>query len=128
MKRRLAAAALLPLALTAAAKKGGPLDGRVAGAPVECIDPHFTDGPAIWDEHHVIYNGAGTTYLNTPIGDCPGMEPTATIIIENWGGQSCRNDRFRVRRLGEIIPGPICRLGQFVPYRRPGSKANGADR
>jgi hypothetical protein len=49
--------------------------------------------------------------------ECPGLQPLDTLIVEVHGGRYCRNDQFRAVETGASIPGPICLLGDFVPYR-----------
>lgn len=122
IRTRLLAAALLPLALTAAGKQPkDPLAGRVAGPPVDCIDPTFlSSGPTITDQKTILYGSGRTVYRATVIGSCrPSLEPVSTLIVDQFGSQLCRNDRFRVLRQGETIPSPFCRFGPFVPYTRP---------
>ena len=118
---RLIASMLLPLALTAAAHQPKDrLAGRVAGAPVDCIDPTFTGGPTIIDRTTIQFESGRTIYRATPIGSCTSsLEPVSTLIVEQFGGELCRSDRFRVLRLGESIPSPFCRFGQFTPYTKP---------
>ncbi|MGR6328545.1 hypothetical protein ACU5AX_05740 [Sphingomonas sp. XXL09] len=112
-------ALLLPLALTAAAKD--PLAGRVAGPPSECISLSSTHGPEVIDTHTILYTeGAGRRIWKTgPVGDCPSLRPLNTLIIDVYGGQLCRNDRFRVLEPGVSIPSAYCRFTAFTPYQRP---------
>lgn len=94
------------------------LDGRVAGAPVNCIGNSTTTRPMIIDERTILYREGGRVYRNTLPAACPRLRPYNTMITEVQGGPLCRNDRFRVLEPGTSIPGPYCRLGQFVPYDR----------
>ena len=110
--------ALIALALAAA--KDDPLAGRVAGQPVNCVDIQLTQGPEIRAAHTILYRETGRRIWRTePIGTCPGLQPVSTLIVEMYGAQLCRNDRFRVQRPGETIPGPVCRFGAFTPYDKP---------
>ena len=114
----IARAALVLLALAAA--KDDPLAGRIAGPPSDCIDLGFVDGPQIVDGRTILYPQTGRRIWRTePIGACPGLEPQAALIVEVYGKQLCRNDRFRVRRTGETILGAYCRFGAFTPYDKP---------
>jgi hypothetical protein len=119
-RARLLAAALLPLALTAA-KNHDPLAGRVAGPPVDCINPTFTtDGPTVIDKQTILYGSGRTVYRVTPTGACTNsLESFSTIINVVYGGQICKNDRFRVLRPGETIPSPFCFYGRFTPFTKP---------
>lgn len=115
------AALALPLFLVAAHHpEKDPLAGRVPGTPVECVDDHFATGPGIIDQNTILYSTPGTIYRAGSVGDCPALEPSATLIIEEKiGGEVCHNDLFRVRRLGETIPSQYCRFTKFTPYRKP---------
>lgn len=114
---------LLPglLLLPGAAKD--PLAGRVAGPPSECIPLQSNQGPVIAGDRVLLYRESGRRIWRTePIGPCTPLREPATIITDVFSGQLCRNDRFRVLRAGEIIPGPICRYGVFVPYDKPAGR------
>jgi hypothetical protein len=115
------AALLAPvLLLPAAAAKDDPLAGRIAGAPVQCIDPHLTQGPEIVDQHTILYRESGRrVWRAEPVGDCPDLTPDATLIVVQFGSRLCADDRFRARRPGDIIPGATCRFGPFTPYDKP---------
>ena len=96
------------------------LAGRVPGKPVSCIDPQFTDGPQIIDDHTLIYNRVGRRVWRNDLPDaCPALRPDVTIIVEMYGGQLCENDRFRVLEPGSRIPSASCRFGRFTPYDKP---------
>lgn len=115
---RVAIAAALLLSLTAAASD--PLAGRVAGKPQQCIDDTLSSGPNVIDSRTILYGRTGRTIYRATIEACPALRPTTTLIIERFGGQLCRNDRFRVLEWGTSIPSAPCRFGEFVPYRKPG--------
>lgn len=125
MTARAASLALLPLALLAA--KDDPLAGRIAGPPADCIDLSFVQGPQIVDRSYILYRETGRRIWRTePVGGCSRLEPMSTLVVEVYGNRLCRNDRFRVLRPGESIPGPSCRFGPFVPYTKPGEKVGPA--
>ncbi|HEU0067165.1 MAG TPA: hypothetical protein VFQ57_08005 [Sphingomonas sp.] len=114
MIRALAAAALLPLAAAAS----DPLAGRVAGAPQRCIDNRIADGPNIVDGQTILYRRGAIVWRTSPVGYCPSLRPFTTLIVEQFGGQTCRNDRFRTIDPTMRIPSAYCRFGDFVPYRK----------
>lgn len=111
---------LAALALPLMAAHSDPLAGRVAGAPQDCITLSSTSGPAIVDKHTILYTeGAGRRVWKTgPVGTCNSLEPFNTLIVEVYGGQVCRNDRFRVLTPGTTIPSGYCRFTAFTPYTR----------
>jgi hypothetical protein len=112
--------ALLALALPLVAAKSDPLAGRVAGPPQNCVSLSQTNGPSIIDEHTILYTeGAGRRIWKTgPVGACPSLAPLNTLIVDVYGGQLCRNDRFRVLTPGTTIPSAYCRFTQFTPYTK----------
>ncbi|UZK65844.1 DUF6491 family protein [Sphingomonas sp. M1-B02] len=95
------------------------LEGRVAGAPQDCISAQGTNGPRIIDAGTILYSDGRRTYVNKLEASCPGLSPYDTIVIELHGSQICRNDLFRTIDPGNRIPGPYCRLAKFVPYEKP---------
>ena len=110
---RAAAAVLLPLAAAAS----DPLAGRVAGAPEQCIDVSSAN-PEIVDAHTILYRRTSRVIYRTTIEDCPALRPLTTLVVDMYGGQLCRNDRFRVIEPDAIIPSAYCRFGAFVPYAK----------
>jgi hypothetical protein len=108
------------LALPLVAAKSDPLAGRVAGAPQNCITLSQTNGPSVIDNHTILYTeGAGRRVWKTgTVGACPSLEPLTTLVVDVYGGQLCRNDRFRVLTPGTTIPSAYCRFTAFTPYTR----------
>ena len=95
------------------------LAGRVAGAPVECIDRSYSDGPQIIDNHTLVYRSGRTVWRNDLESNCRSLRQSSILIIEAHGSQMCRNDLFRPTEPGSAVPGAICRLGKFTPYEKP---------
>ena len=113
-------AALAALALTLVAGRDDPLAGRIAGAPVRCIGVGLVQGPTILDDKTILYRQSGKrVWRAVPIGSCEALRPPATIIVDVYGGQLCRNDRFRLLSYGMTIPSSYCRFGNFTPYDKP---------
>jgi hypothetical protein len=111
------AAVLASVALALMAGKSDPLAGRIAGKPVQCIDIQRNDGPEIVDSQTILYRQSGKRIWKTgPIGECPSLRPLDTLIVDVYGGQLCRNDRFRTVSSGMSIPSPSCRFRDFTPY------------
>lgn len=111
---------LAALALTLSAGKSDPLAGRVAGKPQQCIPLPRFDGPQIVDAHTILYRHTSRTIYRTgPVDGCPALRPLTTLIVEVYGGQLCRNDRFRVLEPGAAIPSATCRFDSFIPYEKP---------
>jgi len=96
------------------------LAGRTAGPPQECVSTMPTTNLRVVDEQTVAIDSGGAIYVNHLHGPCPGLRPMDTLVVQVHGSQYCRGDRFRSRPFGgSAVPGPICILGSFTPYRRP---------
>lgn len=118
---------LLPLLILAGACATGSareadlseeLAGRSAGSPQDCIPVSSGINLAARDSMTLVYHRGDTIWVNRLAAACPALRPTSTLILEVHGSQYCRGDRFRTVEPGQSIPGPICVLGSFTPYRR----------
>ncbi|MET4896144.1 hypothetical protein RN629_03095 [Sphingomonadaceae bacterium jetA1] len=118
MRGRMMTLAALGLALTAA--RSDPFAGRVAGPPVQCVGTSAAQsGPSIADNGTIVIDAGGRRIWRAQVrGMCPGLQPFNTLIVERWGSQLCRNDRFRVLEPGLSIPSAWCFFDGFVPYDR----------
>lgn len=95
------------------------LAGRAPGKPVDCIDQSRLMGPVIIDERTILYRESGRrVWRNDLPGECRGLRPLSTLIVELYGSQLCRNDHFRTLEPGSTIPSAYCRFGSFTPYDR----------
>lgn len=93
--------------------------GRAPGPPQRCVSTALLDNPRIVDERTIAWTRGATIYVNNLPSECPGLRPTATIVSEIYGSQQCAGDLFYTIDAPSRIPGPRCRLGEFVPYPRP---------
>jgi hypothetical protein len=109
---------------TRAAREARDLDkalaGRVAGAPVHCLDVSRAGGPQIIGDRTLIYRDIGRRIWRNELPDrCPALTGDVIIVSEVHGSQLCRGDLFSTVIRGSSIPGPRCQLGDFVPYEKP---------
>ena len=95
------------------------LADRTAGDPQRCIPARQNEALSIVDSRTVVLRSGPTVWVNRLDGDCPGLRPMNTLLIEAHGSQYCRGDRVRGIEPGSTIPGAICVLRNFTPYRRP---------
>jgi len=94
--------------------------GRVAGRAQSCISSEQRQGLRVIDPETIGYGWGKTIYVSHLGAPCPGIESTSTLIVEpGTAGQYCRGDHVRGREMGANISGPICILGEWVPYRMP---------
>ncbi len=117
MRRTATIAAVLGLTLTLSAAKSDPFAGRVAGPPAQCVDTSTTmSGPVIADKDMIVIQAGRRLWRAKVRGQCFGIQPFNSLLIERWGSQLCRNDRFRVLQQGLSIPSQWCFFDGFVPY------------
>ena len=117
---------LLPLLLLAACATGadpeadlsGELAGRSAGPPQDCVTASAGDSLVPRDSRTLVYRRGDTIWVNRLAAACPGLNAMSTLIVEVHGSRYCRGDPIRAVEAGRTIPGPICTLGGFAPYRR----------
>ncbi len=93
------------------------LAGRAAGAPESCVPAETGRALTIVDQRTLTYRSGSTVWVNRLDVDCPGMRPLGTLVVEVQGSRYCRGDRVRALEPGRRIPGPVCILRDFIPYR-----------
>jgi len=97
----------------------GELAGRSAGQPQACVSTVRSQNLRIVDPQTLVYGTGRTIWVNRLRSPCAGLRPFDTLIVELRGAQYCRGDLVRGLTPGTTIPGPMCPLGDFVPYRLP---------
>lgn len=90
---------------------------RSAGEPRRCIPAIQAVSLSAVDSRTIVYDTPGTLYVSRLRADCPSLRPDGAIIVETYGDQVCEGDRIRALDPGSRIPGPLCLLGEFTPYR-----------
>ena len=93
------------------------LADRVASEPRRCVPAIQAVALDAADRRTIVYDTPGILYVNRLAADCPGLRPDSRIVIEISGDQYCAGDRIRALDPGSRMPGPLCRLGAFTPYR-----------
>jgi hypothetical protein len=95
------------------------LAGRVAGAPVDCIDlPRVQGSSSFSDPDSIVYRMSGKLlYLNQPAGGC-GLRGDPVLVTRTPSTRLCRGDIVNAIDRGSRIPVGSCGLGPFVPYTK----------
>jgi type IV pilus biogenesis protein CpaD/CtpE len=94
------------------------LTARVAGAPQRCITFEQGESLRIAGPHSLVYGNGRVVYLNA-VPQCSTLRRSHVLVLEPIGSRYCRGDFVRTRDNVSGLPGPGCRLGDFVPYTRP---------
>lgn len=94
------------------------LDGRIEGAPVDCISESDARSMKIVDGTAFVFGRGRTLYVNRPAG--PAMLDDSDLpVFEQWSSRLCRMDHVELRDRFSHIGGPTLFLESFVPYSRP---------
>jgi hypothetical protein len=102
---------------TADAALSRQLADRVPGAAQTCISTVSNGNLTAIDTSTLVYQSGTTLFVNHPSAPCSAIAPLSTLIVDAQGGHYCRGDRVRGVEYGSGIPGPVCLLGDWVPYR-----------
>lgn len=96
------------------------LKGKVAEAPRNCITNSRNIGAIRISDDTLLYRESGrTVYMNKLRATCPGLTRGDDImVVETYSGQLCRGDIIRLVDRVSGIQGPVCSLGEFVPYKK----------
>lgn len=93
------------------------LEGRVAGEPVDCIDPRSADEVQIFDGTAIVYRmGGGKLYVNRPLTGAGALEYDVMVSSRTYEARLCKNDMMIVTEPGSRLPSGALSLGPFVPY------------
>lgn len=100
------------------------LDGKVPGKPVSCVSRILgTDGLHAVSDGVLIYKvNRNLVYRNDLSGTCSGISRGNTLVLKPTNDQYCSGDIVRSVDLTIGMQAGSCGLGEFVPYRTPGSK------
>ncbi len=98
------------------------LGGKVPGKPQNCISTFGDSNLVKISDDILLYRASGRlVYQNKLRSTCPGLARDDDILVtETFGGQLCRGDIVRLVDRTSGIPGPVCSLGEFTPYRTAG--------
>jgi hypothetical protein len=122
----LAAALLAAPALAADAPIKGQaelakkLEGRVAGAPVDCLNLRDIRSATIIDRTAILYRtGANKLYVNYPRGGAGSLDKWDILVTNTHSSQLCSIDIVRLVDSTSKMQTGFVSLGKFVPYTKP---------
>ena len=95
------------------------LAGRVAGVSQQCLTETGTEALRVSEtDGHVLLYGRGKTIWANDLGAGCRFSVNDTLVTQAIASRFCRGDYVRSLDRVSRIPGPSCRLGDFVPYTR----------
>ena len=122
----LAAAAIAASPAATAREKLAPedqlaklLDGRVAGAPQDCISLLSARSSQIIDKTAIVYKSGNTYWVNRPRGGAESLDDDDILVTKTTGSQLCSIDTVQLHDRTSHFYSGFVSLGEFVPYRRP---------
>ena len=96
------------------------LDGRTAGAPVNCIDSRSIDTVDIVDKTAIVYRlRGGRLYVNQPRIGADALRRDQTLVTRSVGTRLCSFDAVNLLEAGARFDAGFVSLGTFTPYDRP---------
>jgi hypothetical protein len=115
----LAGSCSAPQPVPVAPRQVAELAGRTAGKAQRCVpaqpNPVFRVSQS--DPHMLLY-GEGKTIWATDLGPGCSFGESGTAQPENASSYYCHGDFVRAPGPLNLLPGPHCVLGDFLPYGR----------
>ncbi len=99
------------------------LEGRVAGKPVNCINPAYYSSVRIFDKTAIVYETGRTMYVQRPRSGASSLDQNAVLVTNIRGSQLCSVDIVRLQDRTTFFYRGFVGLGEFVPYTRPAKVA-----
>lgn len=94
------------------------LDGRVAGAPSNCIPLYSVSNTQIIDKTAIVYHAGRTIWVNRPASGASSLDDRDTMVTKTVGSQLCSIDTVQLVDGGSRSWRGFVNLGEFIPYRR----------
>ena len=118
-----ASAQQIPRSAKAQQELAKALAGRVAGAPVDCINDFRSQvRMTVIDDHTLLFRNHGVVYVQSPPGGCANIsnKTNALTTRRRSTNQLCAGDISQVVQPSSGIFRGSCAFGPFVPYRKVG--------
>lgn len=95
------------------------LEGRTAGAPVDCIWLRNVRSSQVIDKTAILYDAGGTIYVNRPKNGAESLDRHDTLLTKTHSSQLCSIDVVELYDAGSRTFRGVVFLGAFTPYRKP---------
>lgn len=96
------------------------LEGRTAGAPVDCINQRDIRNTRIFDRIAILYEmNNGTYYLNRPTSGASSLSWGDVLVTDTHSNQLCSIDIVKLYDNGTHMQSGFVGLDKFVPYTKP---------
>ena len=95
------------------------VEGRVAGAPVDCINLRHIRSTQIIDDTAIVYDAGSTIYVNRPRAGRESLDRWDTLVTTLHASRLCSIDVVQLYDSSSRMQTGLIFLGDFVPYRKP---------
>jgi hypothetical protein len=92
--------------------------GRVAEAPVDCIDLHRIRASRVISGTAIIYDAGSVLYVNRPQNGAEELNQWDMMVTRTPSTRLCRIDTVTMLDPSSRSFSGVVFLGDFVPYRR----------
>ena len=99
------------------------LEGRVAGKPVNCINPAFYSSSRVFERTAIVYEAGSTLYVQRPRSGAESLNRNVVLVTNIRGSQLCSVDIVQLLDNTNFFYRGFVGLGEFVPYTRPAKVA-----
>lgn len=99
------------------------LEGRVAGAPVDCIAMRNVGGSTVIDKTAIVYGSGRTLYVQRPRIGVTSLDSNDILVTELRTSQLCSIDTVQLRERNGFFWRGFVGLDKFVPYTKPAQVA-----
>jgi hypothetical protein len=117
--------AILVAVPAAAAEKLAPeaqlsraVEGRLAGAAVDCINLRPSGSHQIVEDSAIVYRTGSTLYVNRPRFGAQSLNAMDALVTRTFSSRLCSGDVVEVVDPTTGVLRGLVFLGEFVPYKR----------
>jgi hypothetical protein len=91
---------------------------RDAGKPVDCLLLRRVQSSRIVDRTAIIFDAAGTLYLNRPTAGAELLVNDKAIVTATVSGEICTGEAVQLFDPASGVQSGSVFLGKFIPYRK----------
>ncbi|MEO7654173.1 MAG: DUF6491 family protein [Sphingomicrobium sp.] len=98
------------------------IDGKVAGAPMNCLASYNANDMRVIDDQTIVFRDSGKrVYVANLNGSCNNLgQPGFALVTRQPGGSGmCSGDIATVVQTSSGITAGSCVIGSFTPYTKP---------
>lgn len=94
------------------------LAGLTPGPAQRCVPVRTAEGLRHGADRLLLYGRGNLIWVNRLPSGCSGIRPSDMLVLRPLGNRYCKGDLVQSYDAISRVPGPGCRLNDFVPYRR----------